>query len=220
MLARSLLAAALIAGPLAGPARADSYVFDKNHTFVRFTWNHLGLSHQSGRVGDVEGRLEFDAEHPDKATVEVALHMGGLSSGLRELDGALKSREYFDVAGHPVATFKSTSVVPTGPRTAKVTGDLTLVGQTHPVTLDVAWNFSGEHPLSKINPVYTDMFYSGFSARGTLYRSDWGLTRTIPYVSDEIELAIEAEAKRTAVDLPGGPAAAPGEAGPANPPPN
>jgi polyisoprenoid-binding protein YceI len=217
MQARNLLVVLLVMTPL-GTVRADSYVFDKQHTFVRFTWNHLGLSHQSGRVGDVEGRLELDAEHPEKASVEVALHMGGLVTGVRELDGVLKSKEFFDVASHPVALFKSVLVVPTGARTAKVTGDLTLVGQTHPVALDVTWNFSGEHPLSKINPVYTDLFYSGFSARGTLYRSDWGLTRTIPYVSDEIELVIEAEAKRTGVDLPGG--AAPGEAGPPGPPPN
>jgi hypothetical protein len=98
-----------------------------------------------------------------------------------------------------VATFHSTSVKRLGEKTAQVMGELTLAGQTHPVTLEVNWNFIGEHPLSKINPVYTDLYYTGFSATSVLRRSDWGVTRTIPYVSDEIQLTIEAELRRTAL---------------------
>ena len=95
-----------------------------------------------------------------------------------------------------MATFRSTDVKRLSDKTAQVTGDLTLNGQTKPVTLDVVWNFSGEHPLSKINPVYSDLYYSGFSVQTQIRRSDWGITRTIPYVSDEIQIVIEAELKR------------------------
>ena len=66
--------------------------------------------------------------------------------------------------------------------------------------LDVVWNFSGEHPLQTINPVYAGAYASGFSATTQIRRSDWGITRTIPYVSDELRITIETEMIRTAQD--------------------
>jgi polyisoprenoid-binding protein YceI len=206
-----LTAAAALALGLAGqPALADTYVLDKQHTEVRFAWSHLGLSRQSGRFLDVDGTLELDPEQPEASRLDVKIRVASLSTGVKELDNGLRSREFFDTAQFPTATFRSTSVKHLGAKTAQVTGDLTLAGKTAPVTLDVTWNFIGEHPLSQINPVYTDMYYTGFSAHGELRRSDWGITRTIPYVSDEIQLTIEAELKRTAISSLVAPPAPPG----------
>lgn len=210
------------ASALATPAAAagETYAFDKTHTEVRFSWDHLGLSRQSGRFLDTEGTLQLDPERPEASRVEVAIKLPSLSTGVKELDGVLKSKEFFDVASNPVATFRSTEVVKTGDKTARVSGDLTIAGKTNPVVLDVVWNFAGEHPLSKINPVYAGTYYTGFSARTQILRSDWGITRTIPYVSDEIKISIEAELKRTSVapalspaPAPGADAAAPGGPG-------
>ena len=207
---RITVAALTVAYGLASvPALADTYVLDKNHTEVRFSWNHLGLSRQSGRFLDVDGKLEFDPEQPDASSLDVTIRVGSLTTGVKELDAGLKSKEFFDTAQFPAATFRSTSVRALGAKTAQVTGDLTLAGKTNPVVLDVAWKFIGEHPLSKINPVYTDLYYTGFSATAVLRRSDWGITRTIPYVSDEIRLSIEAELKRTAITSLVPPAPAP-----------
>lgn len=184
---------------LATAAHADTYVLDKHHAEVRFSWNHLGLSRQSGRFLDVDGRLEFDPVQPAASQLDVTIRVASLTTGVKELDAGLRSKEFLDAAQFPVATFRSTAVRMTGEKTAQVTGDLTLAGRTNPVVLDVKWNFIGEHPLSKINPVYTDMYYTGFSATTQIRRSDWGITRTIPYVSDEIQIGIEAELKRTAI---------------------
>lgn len=199
MHARLVMSALLLLAGACAPALADTYVLDKQHTEVRFSWNHLGLSRQSGRFLDAEGKLEFDPERPESSQLDVRIKLASISTGVKELDAAVKSREFLDAAQYPVATFHSTSVKRLGEKTAQVTGDLTLAGQTHPVTLEVTWNFIGEHPLSKINPVYTDLYYTGFSATSVLRRSDWGITRTIPYVSDEIQLTIEAELRRTAL---------------------
>jgi len=177
-------------------AAPETYSFDKQHTEVRFSWDHLGLSRQSGRFMDVSGALMLDPDKPETSTVEVTIKVPSLWTGIKELDTVLKGKEFFDTATNPLATFRSTDVKRLSDKTAQVTGDLTLNGQTKPVTLDVVWNFSGEHPLSKINPVYTDLYYSGFSAQTQIRRSDWGITRTIPYVSDEIQIVIEAELKR------------------------
>ena len=61
----------------------------------------------------------------------------------------------------------------------------------------MVWNFTGEHPLSAINPVYKDHYSSGFSATTQIFRSDFGITRTIPYVSDELRITIETEMHRS-----------------------
>ena len=214
--ALAALAVGAAAMSLAGPsalAAPETYAFDKTHTEVRFSWDHLGLSRQSGRFLDVEGSLTLDPDKAEASRVEVVIKIPSLWTGVKELDGILKSREFFDAATNPVATFRSTDVARTGDKTARVTGDLTIAGTTKPAVLDVTWNFSGEHPLSKINPVYAGLYYTGFSARTQILRSDWGITRTIPYVSDEIRIEIEAELKRTSAAPVAAPAPAGGEAG-------
>lgn len=210
----------LVASPMAA---ADTYDIDPEHTEVRFTWDHLGLSRQGGRFVDVKGTLTFDQQQPELSTVEVEIPLQGLKTGVAKLDEhLLNSREFFDLKAHPSITFKSTGVLMKSDRTGQVTGDLAMNGVTRPVVLDVVWNFTGEHPLSTINPVYAGIYASGFSATTQLRRSDWGLTRTIPYVSDEIRISIETELHRRALPLPVEPAAAdrPGAVIPVTPPPD
>jgi polyisoprenoid-binding protein YceI len=108
----------------------------------------------------------------------------------------LRSPDFFDVANYPAITFASTQVIVTGERTGQVIGDLTIHGVTRPVTLDVKWNFSGEHPLGLVNPSFSGKFVSGFSATTRLLRSEWGLGRGAPLISDEVDVTIEVEAVR------------------------
>ena len=180
-------------------AQADTFTLDKQHTEVRFSWSHLGLSRQSGRFNDVSGTVMMDQASPETASVSVSLPVASLSTGVKELDSQLiKTREYFDVQAHPAITFKSTAVHQTGDKTAELTGDLTINGITKPVTLAVVWNFLGPHPLGAVNPTFADKIAAGFSARMQILRSDWGMTRTIPLVSDEIRISIETEMVRAA----------------------
>lgn len=181
---------------LSGFAQAQGGVFviDKDHAEVRFSWNHLGLSRQSGRFKDVIGRLAFDPAQPEKAEVDVTIKAATVMTGIGALDRVLRdTNDYLRVGDHPDISFKSTEVVPTGPKTANVSGDLTLNGVTKPVSLAVVWNFLGEHPLAGINPIYQGVTAAGFSARTQILRSEWGITRGIPLVSDEIRIAIEVE---------------------------
>ena len=187
----------LLASALAAPVRADTYVLDKDHTEVRFSWDHLGLSRQGGRFLDVEGAVAFDPNRPEESTVDVKIPLKSIATGIPKLDEHLvRSKEFFDVEQFPVITFKTTSVRRTDTKIAEVVGDLTINGVTKPVTLDVVWNFTGEHPLSAINPVYKDHYSSGFSATTQIFRSDFGIIRSIPYVSDEIRITIETEMHR------------------------
>lgn len=175
------------------PVRADTYGIDKQHTNVTVSWDHLGLSRQSARVVDVDGRLEFNPAVAADARLEVTMRAASIWTGVSALDRHLRTPDFFDVATHPEITFRSTAVRVTGDRTGEVTGDLTMVGVTRALTLNVTWNFTGEHPLAAINPSYSGTVVSGFSARAKIKRSEWGLTRGVPLASDEIEIAIEAE---------------------------
>ena len=120
--------------------------------------------------------------------------VGGIVSGVLALDTQLtKTKDYFDATAHPTITFKSREVRSTGEKSGEMTGDLTINGVTKPVTMAVVWNFLGPHPLGAINPTYQDVTAAGFSARTQILRSEWGMTRTIPLVSDEIRIIIETE---------------------------
>ena len=184
---------------LTHPARADTWVLDKDHTEVRFTWDHLGMSRQGGRFRDVSGSVVFDPANPGAGSVDVSIPLASISTGVAKLDDHLvKTKDFFDVASFPLVTFKSTGVQQKSDRTLDVTGDLTINGVTRPVTLDVVWNFTGDHPMANINPTFANHISSGFSATTQILRSDWGIKRTIPYVSDEIRITIETEMHRQA----------------------
>ncbi|MEO1204834.1 MAG: YceI family protein [Pseudomonadota bacterium] len=178
-------------------AQADEYVLDREHTGVSFSWDHLGMSRQSGRFSEVTGRVFFNPARPEDARVKVRIGLSSISTGVPALDRHLtQTQDFFDVARYPEVTFVSTDVSLTTSRTANVTGDLTINGQTHPATLSVVWNYDGEHPLAKVNPTYSGVYALGFSARTNILRSKWGITRTIPLVSDEIRIVIETEMLR------------------------
>jgi polyisoprenoid-binding protein YceI len=183
---RSLLAAALLAGSV--PAFATTYTLDPNHTQVQFIWNHYGFTDLTGEFGKIEGTLEFDAADPTKASVNATIAIDSVDTNVKKLDGVLASGDYFDAAKFPAATFKSTRVEKgAAPDRLKVTGDLTIHGVTKPLTLDVKVTKVGEHPLRKAPA-------AGFDATATLKRSEFGITKYLPNVADEVKIHVVAEA--------------------------
>jgi polyisoprenoid-binding protein YceI len=177
-------------------AIADTWVFDKSHTEIRFSWDHLGLSRKSGRFLDMDGTLDFSPTEPEQGHIEVSIRTTSVATGVRELDDHLKSSDFFRAAAYPQITFKSNGITKTGERTGELSGTLTIAGIAKAVNLDVTWNYTGEYPLSSINPAYQGKWVSGFSAKTTIARSDFGLKRAIPLISDEIQITIEAELLR------------------------
>ncbi len=189
----ALLTACAI-GVVPAAARATMFTLDKQHADVRFTWDHLGLSRQSGRAGDVTGTLDLDPAQPEAASVSIEIKAASLQTGVPALDTLLtKGKDYFDTAQFPVITFKSSAVHLTGDKTADVSGMLTINGISKPATLAVHWNYLGPHPLASVNPTYQNQTVAGFSARTQILRSDWEMSRMVPLVSDEIRISVEAE---------------------------
>ncbi|MEL7047843.1 MAG: YceI family protein [Pseudomonadota bacterium] len=176
---------------------AADYLLDRDHTAVHFSWDHLGMSRQSGRFTEITGRVRFNPAEPENSSVTVRIGVASLQTGVPALDRHLVGTpDFFDVRSFPDITFVSKAVALTTSRTANVSGDLTINGQTHPATLSVVWNFDGEHPLAKVNPTYSGVYALGFSARTKILRSRWGIARSIPLVSDEIRIVIETEMLR------------------------
>lgn len=175
---------------------ADTYKFDKGHTEVRFEWNHVGLSTQSGEFHDVDGTVVFDKEKLGSSKVDVTIQAASLDTGVEKLDAHLKNEDFFNVTKHPVITFRSTFVKQTAVNRGLVTGELTMNGVTKPVTLDIALLFEGDHPLAPFIKAYAGAPYVAFSGRTSVLRSDFNLGKFAPLTSDKIDILIETEMRQ------------------------
>jgi len=184
---KTLLIAALFAFAGSAFAAPVTYKIDPNHTDVIAQWSHFGFSNPSAHFGKADGTIVYDAENVSASKVEVTLPLSGLNSFVADFDEHLRSADFFDAEKYPTASFKSTKVEAAGAGKLKVTGDLTIKDQTKPVVLDVTLNKAAEHPMAKRAAI-------GFDATAKVKRSDFGVGKFAPNVSDEVELRITTEA--------------------------
>jgi len=170
------------------PAKAEPvrYEFDKSHTQILFFSDHLGFSKQEGEFHDFDGYFIFDEASPENSAVEVTIKTASIDMDMERWDDHMKNEDFFNVEQYPEMTFKSTAIEVTGENTADITGDLTLLGQTHPVVLHVIHNKTGPHPMNAKK-------VSGFSATATLDRTLWGMDYGVPMMDPNIELRIDVE---------------------------
>ena len=186
-------AALLILLAFASAVRAEEWEFDRDHTRIIAIWNHLGLSRQQAQFTRAYGKLSFSPENPGRSYLEVTVPVEGLLTGNTVFDSHLKSVDYFDAVRFPYIRFKSEKVVPTGPKSGIVTGQLTIRDVTRQIAIAVNMNYAGQHPLAAVNPVYEGRVVAGFSASFVIKRSDFGIGRGAPLVSDEVTITLDAE---------------------------
>lgn len=166
---------------------ADAYTFDKAHTNILFFITHHGYTKVLGKFHDYDGEIVFDPDNVERSRVRVAIRTASINMFHDKLNEHLRTPDFFWAEKFPTMTFVSTKVEKTGEKTGRIIGDLTLLGVTKPVTLEVTFNKAADHPVYKVWSV-------GFSARGTLTRSDFGMKYAVPRIGDEVELVIEVEA--------------------------
>ena len=186
-----LFAGIVALGMPAGDASAEAkhYELDPVHTRIVFAIDHLGFSKALGTFAHPRGSLWFDPDDWSTAKLDVTIDIASLDLGDDDWKKRMLKRDYFDIRQHTEARFVSTAIETTGADTAHVLGNLTLRGETRPLTLEVKLNKHGRHPL-------TFRTTAGFSATATLERSDFGMTDNLRTVGDTVELRIEAEAER------------------------
>ncbi len=186
----------LAATTAAAPAVAqETYAFDQGHTEIRFAWSHAGITTQSAEFESVDGEIVIDREEIANSGVEVTIDAASIETGVDAFNEHITSSDFFDVATHGEITFTATEVVRVGQDRALITGDLTIKGITHPVTLDAELTFDGPHPLGEFMDQY-DAYYTGFEATATVRRSRWDLGMFAPLVSDAVDITIRTELRR------------------------
>jgi polyisoprenoid-binding protein YceI len=183
-------AGALLTGLCAGSAAAaDSYTMDPNHTQIRVGWNHFGFSNIEAAFSRFDAKLALDPQDWTQSSVEVTIPVDGVDTGVAKLDEHLKSPDFFDAAKFPNITFKSTKVEPAGSGLLEVHGELTVHGVTKPVVLEVTINKVGTHPMAGGEA-------AGFDAKTVVKRSEFGVGKYAPNVSDEVTISITTEAHK------------------------
>jgi polyisoprenoid-binding protein YceI len=168
---------------------AGSYEVDSKHTQVNWQVNHFGFNDYFGLFGDVTGTLEIDPANLGAAKVDVTIPIASVATSSAGLTTHLQTPDFFDVAKFATARFVSTSVTADGPR-AMIKGDLTMLGVTKPVELETRFEGAGANPMNKNATV-------GFHASTTIKRSEWGMTKYVPMVGDEVKLRISVAFEKT-----------------------
>jgi len=168
------------------PAQVPSgtYQLDAGHGKITWLVMHHGLSTYVGQFSGVSATLKLDSANPAASTLDVTVDTNSVGTFNDRLDDRLKSDQWFDTAEFPTAHYVSTSVTRTGPRTATITGNLTLHGITKPVTIDVTFNGVAVMP---------DRTIAGFDGQAIVKRTEFGMTTEFPGVSDDVKLLIEGE---------------------------
>ena len=169
-------------------ALAGNFVLDPAHASVVWSISHVGISNYTARFDDIKGTLSFDPLAPENSRVDIIIDPFSVSTGDAKFDGTIsKGGSYLNAEKYPEIRFVSRSIKVMGENKGVIVGDLTLRGQTKPVTLNAVFNGAGKsfgHSGKTL----------GFSATGTFLRSDFGLTTLSGFgIGDEITLRIETE---------------------------
>ncbi|WP_342076831.1 YceI family protein [Yoonia sp. SS1-5] len=183
---------------------SGTYTADANHTTLAFKVGHIGLSTYVARFIGVESTIALNADDPTQSHVELTVdplsikadYAGDYSAIYPDSTFAgwdehlAKHENFFQADTFPEISFVSTSIEPTGDNTGIVKGELTMLGKTLPLDMDVTFNGAlAQHPFI---PGYAVV---GFSATGTVKRSDYGMTFLLepPFVTDEVMIEFETE---------------------------
>ena len=179
------------------PAHAQSarYELDPEHTSVGFLVDHIGYAKVLGMFRAVRGSYSFDESTATLTDVRIEVETASVFSNSRRRDEHLRGPDFLNSNEFPLMVFTASSAERTGERTFNIHGELELLGQRQPLTLQATWNKSAESP---IGPVGRRPYVMGVSARGSFLRSAFGMNYAVAngWVGDEVPLIIEIEAIR------------------------
>lgn len=172
-----------------------TYQIDPKHSAARFKIRHMMIANVGGEFNNVSGTVDFDPAKLDQARVDATIDTNSLHTGDPQRDGHIKGADFFNVAQFPSITFKSSKVTAAGSG-YKVAGDLTLLGVTQPVTLNV----------EAVSPEITDPWSGqrrGLTATATFNRKDFGMGWNAPagggvMLSENVEIILDLEMTRPA----------------------
>jgi polyisoprenoid-binding protein YceI len=177
--------------PIAIDLPAGAYRLDPRHASVVFRIRHMGLAWFTARFDGRSAALTLDPSDPSRSQLRASVDVDSVNTGVLNNDGARRFDE--DIAralggeANPTISFTSTAIERTGEHSARMTGDLSINGQTHPATFAVVFDGAARDPLRGGATVL------GFSAYGQINRSDWGVNQWRAFTGDDVQIVIEAE---------------------------
>ncbi|MER5180030.1 YceI family protein [Streptomyces sp. NPDC002896] len=190
---------AAAAAPAVDPelaALTGDYAIDPSHSALGFVARHAMVTNVKGAFLDFTGSLHLDGTDPARSTASIDVKMDSIDTGSADRDGHLKSADFFKAEEFPTMTFRSTKAEALGGPDYRITGDLTILGTTKPLTIDLEFNGSAKDPFGNERV--------GFEGKAEILRSEWGLTWNAALetggvlVSDKIKLNFDISAIKNA----------------------
>ncbi|GAA3816248.1 YceI family protein [Streptomyces chiangmaiensis] len=177
-------------------ALTGTYTVDPSHTTIGFVARHAMVTNVKGGFQEFEGTLYLDGSDPSKSTASIDVTMDSIETGSADRNGHLKSSDFFNTEEHPKMTFRSTKAEALGGDDYRITGDLTILGTTKPLTINLEFNGVAKDPFGNERV--------GFEGKAEILRSEWGLTWNAALetggvlVSDKIKLVFDISAIKQA----------------------
>jgi polyisoprenoid-binding protein YceI len=153
--------------PVAGSAA--TWNINPDHSSIQFQVRYMTVVNVKGTFDKFQGVVTLDEKTPSKSSVNITIETTSINTGVEKRDEHLRTDDFFDCAKHPTITFVSKKVTPSGKGKLKVTGDLTMLGVTKEVILDV------DGPTPEIRDPWGNI-RRGASARAKINRQDYGMT--------------------------------------------
>ncbi|HEX4850874.1 MAG TPA: YceI family protein [Puia sp.] len=185
---KKLLIAAFVFVQASSFAQTTTWKNDKMHSKLTFTVTHLMVSDVDGLFKNFDVTITSTKPDFSDAVFELSADVSSINTEVDMRDNDLKGPNFFDAATYPKITFKSTAITPDGPNKFKLTGNLTMHGVTKPVTMDLVYRGTIDHPMNKKKD-------AGFKLTGTLKRLDFNVGSKAPtaVVSDEVAIKADGE---------------------------
>ncbi|MFB7336942.1 YceI family protein [Streptomyces adustus] len=177
-------------------AVTGEYTIDPAHSTLGFVARHAMVTNVKGKFNDFTGSLRLDGRNPAASTATIDITMDSIDTGSADRDGHLKSADFFKTDEFPVMTFRSTKAEALGGDDFRITGDLTILGVTRQLSIDLEFSGAAKDPFGNERV--------GFEGKAEILRSEWGLTWNAALetggvlVSDKIKLHFDISAIKNA----------------------
>ena len=192
------LALSLVTGLSVSAAQAEprEYRIDPDHFSIAFAVDHIGFGDVIGLFLSGQGSFVYDEEARRLISAQATIDADSVFTNHDDRDGHLRSGDFLDAGANPAISFVARTATPIDGNRGRVTGDLTIRGETRPVTLNVELVGSGLYPFPTTGP--QPNYVLGVTMTTTIQRSDFGMTYAVDngWVGDEVDITIAFEAIR------------------------
>ena len=170
--------------------RSGAYSLDPEHAYLNFRIEHLGLSTIVGRFNVMDASLDFDPNALSDLVLEGFVDVASIDMNNESLEARLRGSSWLDSEAYPIARFVSVSVEPVEANSFVINGLFTLRNETRPLSLRSTFKGGADNIL-------TGKYTLGFSATGSILRSDFGVDGFAALIADEVFIEIHGEFQRS-----------------------